>query len=268
MPISEKPPLLYHYTDVNGLYGILKESEIWATNVCFLNDPSEFLHGGDVVQVVLKNFLEKRDSPELDLFIRTCAAAFKTFEPNHVYSASFCDSRDLLSQWRGYASRGGGYAIGFRSESLVASLMERARFKRVEYSRSNQTELAERSLKEAIRQIKTFRASGYPQDPVERAVNWFHAEMIDPRLFMKSETFSEEREWRIGLIGPLDVQFRPSSGILIPYVPVKFKADAICEVLIGPTVPADQSRMSLQMLLNKLDMKHVNVTVSGIPLRS
>src|SRR5205085_11962410 len=34
------------------------------------------------------------------------------------YLACFCENGDLLSQWRGYGSVGGGYAAGFVAEHL------------------------------------------------------------------------------------------------------------------------------------------------------
>ena len=35
------PPVLYHYTDAHGLYGIAQTKELWATNVSYLNDSQE-----------------------------------------------------------------------------------------------------------------------------------------------------------------------------------------------------------------------------------
>jgi hypothetical protein len=34
--------VFYHYTDAAGLIGILKNRELWATNILHLNDASEF----------------------------------------------------------------------------------------------------------------------------------------------------------------------------------------------------------------------------------
>jgi hypothetical protein len=38
------PPFLHHYTDANGLLGILETSTIFATNYRRLNDSSEIQH--------------------------------------------------------------------------------------------------------------------------------------------------------------------------------------------------------------------------------
>jgi hypothetical protein len=36
------PPFLYHYTGLDGLLGIVEKSELWATNVNYMNDATEF----------------------------------------------------------------------------------------------------------------------------------------------------------------------------------------------------------------------------------
>ncbi|MEU6190491.1 hypothetical protein [Nocardia sp. NPDC047038] len=36
---------LYHYTDINGLKGILDSGEIWLTHMAYLNDSQEFEYG-------------------------------------------------------------------------------------------------------------------------------------------------------------------------------------------------------------------------------
>src|SRR6516164_4036522 len=38
---DQRPPTLYHYTTAQGLLGIMESNRLWATNVRFLNDPSE-----------------------------------------------------------------------------------------------------------------------------------------------------------------------------------------------------------------------------------
>jgi hypothetical protein len=45
---------LYHYTDAAGLCGIVKSQKIWFTSYLHLNDPSELLHGLDIIHRLLK----------------------------------------------------------------------------------------------------------------------------------------------------------------------------------------------------------------------
>src|SRR5262245_9764361 len=40
LTLHRRPPsTLYHYTNAQGLYGMLATGRVWATNVAFLNDP-------------------------------------------------------------------------------------------------------------------------------------------------------------------------------------------------------------------------------------
>lgn len=40
-----------HYTNSNGLKGIMDNNEIWFTDIRHLNDPSEFLFGCDLLKI-------------------------------------------------------------------------------------------------------------------------------------------------------------------------------------------------------------------------
>lgn len=42
--------ILYHYTSVEGIFGILNNNKIWATNMFFLNDISEFKYTFDLFE--------------------------------------------------------------------------------------------------------------------------------------------------------------------------------------------------------------------------
>ena len=46
---SEPPPLLCHYTNQDGLLGIISTGDIWATSVNDLNDRSEFEYAKELV---------------------------------------------------------------------------------------------------------------------------------------------------------------------------------------------------------------------------
>jgi hypothetical protein len=39
------PDTVYHYTDDNGLIGILQHGTLWLTDIFSLNDPTELKHG-------------------------------------------------------------------------------------------------------------------------------------------------------------------------------------------------------------------------------
>jgi hypothetical protein len=92
---DRRPPTLYHYTTAQGLLGIMESNKLWATNVRFLNDPSEIDYAICIIRESLgsaplpANF---RDQVNYRLDESEAEA--------RVYVCCFCVEGDLLSQWR------------------------------------------------------------------------------------------------------------------------------------------------------------------------
>lgn len=53
--LNEKPDneILYHYTDQNGLCGIIVSKKVWATNIYYLNDSEEFKAAADLAVMLI-----------------------------------------------------------------------------------------------------------------------------------------------------------------------------------------------------------------------
>src|SRR5271157_427666 len=104
---------LYHYTDEKGLFGILKERQIYATNYHYFDDPTELSYALKQIRKRIK--LHKK----LDLkFVNLDFIRRNIF---HVAVFSLSTDGDLLSQWRGYCPKG-GYAIRFDHQPLKTLL--------------------------------------------------------------------------------------------------------------------------------------------------
>ena len=165
---GEPPALLYHYTDVAGLIGILNTGSLRATNLRFMNDAKELSHAWELMRQVLTEAESKAELPaqvELVQELRRVTSVPLGGYPD-FYSVSFSADGDLLSQWRGYGSDGGGYAIGFDSARLEAppdqSSRPRRRLNRVIYNEESQLRILRRS---ADAMIELF-ASVEPGDPL------------------------------------------------------------------------------------------------------
>ena len=131
---------IFHYTNADGLFGILTKKEIWSTAYFTTNDESEL----SAVEGVLADLCKERttqlvsDKHEyVDLFQKHGINIFEypnefekiwfetmvdTFD---IYITCFCraDSElefqhGLLSQWRGYGGTG-GYALQFSHSKLT-----------------------------------------------------------------------------------------------------------------------------------------------------
>lgn len=109
---------LFHYTSMDGLKGMVAGKALWASNIEFLNDSTEFKHGEKVLKDVVTT--RKRSVrgdrrcffDELDKY--PCF-----FQVEDVFLVSLTEEGDLLSQWRGYTPSGSGFSIGLDRKSVV-----------------------------------------------------------------------------------------------------------------------------------------------------
>jgi len=132
MPLTaERPPedLLFHYTTLDGLLGILETWNLWATDVRYLNDFREFANEADLLTRGEQRALEliandpEEIAPDSVHEIRRHIQGM-VFVMKHksndarggTYVACLCENGDLLSQWRGYGQA--GVSLGFSRDAL------------------------------------------------------------------------------------------------------------------------------------------------------
>src|SRR5438270_3461004 len=108
------PPVLYHYTSMEGLLSIVKSGRMRASHIRYLNDLSE----AEWLWGIAVRELEKMQSA---LETETDSDATKILElidkrrSGNEFVASFSENGDDLSQWRAYCPSGAGFGIGFDS---------------------------------------------------------------------------------------------------------------------------------------------------------
>jgi hypothetical protein len=111
--ISDSPPIvIYHYTDINGLLGMIETGKIWATHVSRLNDSSEHHHGIKVVADCVRNAIPASSKPLVEKIL----SEFRRVE---TYVASYSTKHDLLSQWRSYSGGKVGYCLGLATNGIA-----------------------------------------------------------------------------------------------------------------------------------------------------
>jgi hypothetical protein len=93
---------LAHYTNLAGLHGILESGQLWASNVAFLNDREELLHGVKCASRALSSILKDRKLEHWLDAIRKVVHQIEEGRLPNTYAVCFCEKSDLLSQWRGY----------------------------------------------------------------------------------------------------------------------------------------------------------------------
>lgn len=122
---SPLPDRLAHYTTLSGLQGVLDHGQFWASNVSFLNDSRELLHGLEAsVQAVKALSTSARTAPWLKS-LRRASKRLSDGELPNTYAVCFCGSSDVLSQWRGYGGSEQGVAMVFDRELLATRIAQK-----------------------------------------------------------------------------------------------------------------------------------------------
>lgn len=276
-PKPDKP--LYHYTSQQGLLGIIRDKQIWATNVLFLNDSQEVKYAIELVESNIGRFgEEKRLNQEELQFLTEVRKKLEIFGTSDyqkyggIYTCSFSEKGNLLSQWRGYCPDGNGFSIGFDFNSLLGSVIEQQFFTLVkcEYSENKHREMIVNFLTKALDYFHRHEDIHITNYKV-----WDDFFALAPRL--KHPKFEEEAEWRLisasRSVEDANVQFRTGKSMPVPYIKINLTAsqdelnkknrlNCIPEIYFGPTLYPHLSRIALASLLLKEDV-HTEVDVDG-----
>jgi hypothetical protein len=286
---KDEGPLVWHYTTVDGLYGILTDKRIHATDIRFLNDYAELVYALPAINAGLTSLaMRLEDRPDLqELVIEASRYVDSYFAeaggvlPN-IYVACFCEEADLLSQWRAYAN--GGYAIGFRRNTLqekyaagvVGNLNTHPSFNTITYIKEAHRRIVDETI--ASRLDDYFRARAIYLPDSDRSVAFDSLDLAWDMLRLmstvKSDAFLEEAEWRVisHVSDPMlhGYGFKPRGDRLVPYVQMEFEPEDIAHIVIGPGSDFELKKDSLRSLLywRGFDPADVQITPSRATYRA
>ena len=188
------------------------------------------------------------------------------------YIACFSEARDLLSQWRGYAKDGQGFAIGFDRTVLLDKIENASdHCHSVVYSLSKQKRIVNKQISAFLNDIKKLARNGQGknQDALNQVFNNLARNLMDTAYYLKNPFFSEEKEWRMCFSRKIDlsnamnftedipkgckVKFNQRDGEFIPYFDLPFVSGAVKEVILGPTNSSSMSDIETFMRDNGFD---------------
>jgi hypothetical protein len=295
---ADVPPILYHYTDAQGLLGIVELKELWASNAAFLNDSTELVYIKQVLDAVIAELREEHDLLLVNHFLDVVGRTFVRIvtEQFEIFLACFCEEGDQLSQWRGYPAVGGGYAVGFDGPELSQGRM----LGKVIYDLNAQQELMRGLLSPCCEYLvacwdRAITQAAESPESERDATTSPMAEMTDAlklaggltagnvticSFYFKHPGFREEREWRLIRASarerepPYSVtpSFRARTTGLVPYTPVRLGNESerpLAEVVVGPAAHPDLAALAARQLLESAGYDNASEIVrsSEIPLR-
>jgi hypothetical protein len=306
--ISPKPQgLLYHYTDQNGLKGILENKQVWATHVGYLNDSTELHLGWSKAWGALFDLTAASDKPQLEKVYSKFRDTIENYPERRTYyvwsltddkSAESSDDKfdgDRLSQWRGYSGGASGFSLGFDvdvlEDSFCATTEPTMFFDRCEYSRALQDqrigELASKH-RQRFQQLWQNHLDQLVQGSVTRGSDEhkknednlmsslidIYADFVQFGMFIKHPGFKEEKEWRYVFLleESSRCSVRSNSRGLVPYIPIGIdmsrSPSPLRRIVIGPGPHMSNAVETVKLLLAKGQIPVVEVAVSRIPYRT
>ena len=278
---------VYHYTNSDGLLGIMKSQKLWATDSTFLNDSQEIKHGLEIAEKVILDF-EKNTTCPLSKKILNCIKEWIYKYSDEIYIACFSESGDLLSQWKGYGSYGEGVSIKLDSRKLLRKERKfpfvNIAIKKVIYEIDVQNEIITSKINSTLEQARKILCE-YPshEDAVIKASAGSAAYYIkNMAVRFKNSAFSEEKEWRAiysnsshSEEGLQFINFRVANSEIVPYIELDICPSAgkkewelpILEIIIGAKQDFQRAEKSISLMCKHFKLPLPKISKSTIPLR-
>ncbi len=262
--------IIYHYCSMKAFEGILNSKSLWLSDSMFMNDKYE----GRWVDKIVEEVLESLEDDYSEKQLKQYRQQYNTLKDKKAYMCSFSKEPDKLSQWRAYADKASGVAIGFSREAirLTGNFDFKLALMDVLYDKEEQTRIIKESIKFSL-------ANDYLEQSKELA------------YFLKNPSFYEEEEVRFlytpendmsyhTFADPLaseyyelmsnnisDEKTRPGNDVEIPYFEYDlkgtlkgFSSELIPKIVIGPRNRTDLK--IIKELLKKQGLDNTEVIYS------
>jgi hypothetical protein len=269
--IDAFPWELHHYTDIQGLQGIIEKKKIWATNAMFLNDSMEGKLYEKAYSLVYENAKKNAPTKEEEAFLKELPAATSLLNHGAFYVTCFSQRPNDLSQWRAYGGHSLPIQLTFSTRHLMPTTDDSS-LVRCEYDERKQRTHVEDAFNPMISAVRGWpgtRSGWSEQDQLDQYaqfVRWL-------RPMFKDASFHGEAEWRLVHSytyhdEKAQVEFRSRRSMLVPYIPQPINLqEGLTSVLVGPTPHPEENNSAVRLLLAKSGFPHVKVDVTEIPFR-
>lgn len=202
--------LVWHYTGIEGLCGMIENQELWASHVQFMNDRKEFVIAYEALHRLVLRENPDASNPELMLDYalglresNTRKALRAGFQVGDRFICCASTEPDSLTMWRLYGRENLAFAVGMSRSAPLGILAPRhlARtggevlpsWPEVSYAAGDEYKEAQffghdifEDLRNEIRSNDTFIFSGEAKEQISRAIS-----------ILKHHAFSDENEVRV-----------------------------------------------------------------------
>jgi Protein of unknown function (DUF2971) len=209
--------VVYHYTSLEALHGIVKQGALWASDASHLNDRAELRYALENMRHLMSGSRHQSSNQQpLDAIFRPGLA--------RQYVACFSKARDQLSQWRAYG-RQIGVSIAFDRSHLDSALrVQRGEIFDCRYLKSQEFSILREDLEIILQALSQPGALNEKGELINIAVqNELTQKVIKIATYIKHPSFAEEQEVRLAF--PSDqafesIRFRSSHQSLVPFLEI------------------------------------------------
>ncbi len=255
-----------HYTTMSGVMGILKNEALWATNIKFLNDEHEFQHALDLIKELLPTSRITREEPNNPVhnsFIKALTEKIDTldnYQADSVFTLSFTEEADLLSQWRGYCPSNNGYCVVLDVPKLYDSLKENldgVHLVQCVYDLDEKKTQLKALLNNYWSKYVSVKNGDGSKKERNALIDSLSKELMLLASYFKHPSFAEEKEHRIVVImgwAPSEdsLHFREGNFSIIPYLQLNTPRSLVKRIVIGPTAHKGLSKRALEAFIEKV----------------
>jgi len=276
------PKTLYHYYGVNAFHGIVTSKQLWLSNAAFTND---YMEHKWLIDKARERIRERSKTSAHSARLEQLADALDSDNAPHIFCLS--SAGDLLSQWRAYSDDGAGIAVGFSGQALKSGIRKYVNepwflleFRKVEYDEKSQNAIIDNL-------VQIYEKEQIAADEADLRAILAASKIKLFAAICKNPGFSEESEWRIGLMinsdpdepcpgmsdehanGPSAIAFRVSGSQIVPFFTLPFTPEAITDICLGPKNYARENRKHLEMFMlkNGYDVGHITIVNSAATYR-
>ena len=271
----DPPAALFHYTDFDGVAGILATRSLWLSKISTLNDTSEIHLAVEQFKARAAHAAERLARDEAD-FLREASDHLDDARRTNICVASFGEKDDQLEHWRSYANDGRGISLGFHAGALrEAGSLHDVRLLRCVYDREMHARIVDDLLQLLLQAVRAVR----PRDAEGRhaLVEDFRSVFLMTAPVIKDSHFAGESEWRLVSMPRSPEDPRLTAILAGNQASVKFvmpfggegpaRATILSSVTIGPTLDPDNVADAVDVLARRQGFEVPDVRFSQIPYR-
>lgn len=265
---------LFHYTTIQGLFGIVESNCFWLTNIEYMNDLSETKYASELIKKMLFDICEKVEySYDFVDYLKHINNIESNYE--ECYIACFSSDGDSLPMWIMY-----GKEIGVAIEIDLCSDInfdfgKKCYFKDMIYD--------EKVLYSFVNKVFDMYHEEYIYLKKYKDIKKYIIEdMVRDLIFnillyktnIKNKNFIHEKETRLLYIydESAEIKYRVKNKLIIPYVEIPIKRTdtkkiPIKSIIVGPGEEQNIIRNSIKKYLESRGY-NVEIKLSTIPYRN